>query len=59
MNYCGPSFIVDDLSVSYVAKRHPPFDKWEPIYIGTNEEPWYEERLSWEGRKDKMTQASF
>ena len=24
---------------------------------GTNAEPWYDERLSWEGRSDKMDQA--
>lgn len=30
---------------------------WEPIYIGTIEEPLYEETLSWEGQSDKMPQA--
>lgn len=34
------------------AQRH-----WEPIFIGTNAEPLYDERLSWEGKYDKMTQA--
>lgn len=33
------------------------FDHWEPLYIGTNDEPLYDERLSWEGKSDKMTQA--
>jgi hypothetical protein len=32
-----------------VVKREEPFHRWEPIYIGTNDEPWYDERLSWEG----------
>ena len=27
---------------------------WEPIFIGTNKDPTYDERLSWEGRADKM-----
>ncbi|XP_076046664.1 beta-1,4-glucuronyltransferase 1-like [Oratosquilla oratoria] len=42
--------------VRTVAKRHPPFHRWEPIYVGTNRDPLYEERLTWEGRSDKMTQ---
>ena len=31
---------------------------WEPLYIGTNDEPLYEERLSWDGKRDKMSQVS-
>ena len=46
------------MRVSDVVKRHKPFDNWEPIYIGTNDEPFYDERLSWEGRSDKMTQVN-
>lgn len=30
---------------------------WEPLYIGTNNEPLYEERLSWNGKRDKMSQV--
>ncbi|KAK7072344.1 hypothetical protein SK128_025860 [Halocaridina rubra] len=44
------------MSVFHVGKRKPPYQKWEPIYIGTNREPLYDERLSWEGKSDKMTQ---
>ncbi|KAK4313033.1 hypothetical protein Pmani_015555 [Petrolisthes manimaculis] len=44
------------LSVFHVAKRKPPHHKWEPIYVGTNKDPLYDERLSWEGKSDKMTQ---
>jgi hypothetical protein len=32
---------------------------WEPIFIGTNLDPFYDERLTWEGRRDKMTQVRF
>ena len=46
------------LDVFYVAKRHAPFEKWEPIYICTNEAPSYDERLTWEGKMDKMGQVS-
>lgn len=35
-----------------------PRTAWEPIYIGTNEEPLYDERLTWEGKRDKMSQVS-
>ncbi|KAG5684938.1 hypothetical protein PVAND_014146 [Polypedilum vanderplanki] len=38
-------------------KRQAPFSNWEPIFVGTNADPWYDERLSWEGKSDKMTQA--
>ena len=44
-----------NLSVFHKAKRS---GIWEPIYIGTNFEPPYDERLSWDGRGDKMTQVS-
>ena len=40
-----------------MVKREVPFHRWEPIYIGTNAEPFYDERLSWEGKQDKMTQV--
>lgn len=42
----------------FVGKRTGSFVHWEPIYIGTNADPYYDERLSWEGRSDKMTQVS-
>ncbi|MCL4128103.1 UNVERIFIED_CONTAM: hypothetical protein GTU68_015827 [Idotea baltica] len=37
-------------------KRHFPYHRWEPIFISTNAEPLYDERLSWEGLQDKMSQ---
>ncbi|XP_068231619.1 beta-1,4-glucuronyltransferase 1-like isoform X1 [Palaemon carinicauda] len=39
-----------------VVKRQSPYHRWEPIYICTKNEPLYDERLSWEGLQDKMTQ---
>ncbi|CAL4112488.1 unnamed protein product, partial [Meganyctiphanes norvegica] len=39
-----------------VVKRQFPFHRWEPIYMCTKEEPLYDERLSWEGLQDKMSQ---
>ncbi|XP_059086555.1 beta-1,4-glucuronyltransferase 1-like [Tigriopus californicus] len=44
------------ISIAHVSKREPPYDRWEPIYIGTQDDPLYDERLSWEGFQDKMSQ---
>lgn len=30
---------------------------WEPIFVGTKSDPPYDERLTWEGKSDKMTQV--
>ncbi|KAF2366055.1 hypothetical protein FHG87_003195 [Trinorchestia longiramus] len=48
--------VMPGLSVMHVGKREGLFKKWEPIYVGTQKEPLYDERLSWEGKSDKMTQ---
>ena len=45
------------MDVFHTAKRHAPFEKWEPIYICTNSAPAYDERLTWEGKMDKMGQG--
>jgi len=50
----------DGLDISVIAKRRAPWisgQAWEPIYIGTNQDPLYDERLHWEGKADKMSQA--
>ncbi|CAO1393759.1 unnamed protein product [Diamesa hyperborea] len=47
----------DDLGVFFIGKRVGYFVHWEPIYIGTHADPHYDERLSWEGKSDKMTQG--
>lgn len=49
---------LEKMRVFHIAKRYRPHHHWEPIYIGTNKEPIYDERLSWEGQSDKMTQVS-
>nr|CAH7768445.1 unnamed protein product [Callosobruchus chinensis] len=46
------------LHVFHVGKRNGRFVHWEPIFIGTHADPLYDERLSWEGKSDKMTQVS-
>uniref|UniRef100_A0A224XE45 Putative glycosyltransferase n=1 Tax=Panstrongylus lignarius TaxID=156445 RepID=A0A224XE45_9HEMI len=45
------------LEVFHIGKRTGYFVHWEPIYIGTHSDPLYDERLSWEGKSDKMTQG--
>ena len=30
---------------------------WEPVFIGTNVDPLWDERLTWEGQRNKMTQV--
>lgn len=44
------------LSVFRATKRTRNRSSWEPLYIGTNSEPLYDERLTWEGKRDKMSQ---
>ncbi|XP_029048405.1 beta-1,4-glucuronyltransferase 1-like [Osmia bicornis bicornis] len=39
-----------------VTKREYPHNRWEPVFIGTRNDPLYMEEMSWEGRQDKMTQ---
>ena len=50
-------FVLDKLQTFRVAKRHRPFQHWEPIYICDHTVPLYDERLTWDGRADKMTQV--
>lgn len=45
------------MEVFTITKRTGAFKTWEPIFIGTQMEPMYEERLNWEGKSDKMTQG--
>ncbi|XP_034234070.1 beta-1,4-glucuronyltransferase 1 [Thrips palmi] len=45
------------LHVFHIGKRLGYFVHWEPIFIGTHRDPLYDERLSWEGKSDKMTQG--
>lgn len=40
-----------------VTRREFPQHRWEPIYIGTRDDPLYTEDMSWEGKQDKMAQV--
>ncbi|XP_052896045.1 beta-1,4-glucuronyltransferase 1-like [Anopheles moucheti] len=45
------------MDIHVTSKREGTYVSWEPIYVGTKQEPEYDERLSWEGKADKMTQG--
>jgi beta-1,4-glucuronyltransferase 1 len=45
------------MEVFHIGKRTGKFYSWEPIFIGTSSDPMYDERLSWDGRRDKMPQG--
>lgn len=47
----------NEINVFFIGKRQKHYGSWEPIFIGTNAVPFYEERQSWEGKSDKMTQG--
>ncbi|KAF5269172.1 hypothetical protein FQR65_LT02472 [Abscondita terminalis] len=47
----------ESLQIFNIGKRTGTYYHWEPIYIGTNAEPKYDERLHWEGMKDKVVQG--
>lgn len=51
-------YLFTELDIFHIGKRIGAFIHWEPIFIGTNFEPMYDERLSWEGKSDKMTQVN-
>lgn len=50
---------VDEAEMKIVSKtkRNGKLRLWESIYIGTNAEPWWDERLDFEGKSNKMQQA--
>lgn len=47
----------EGLQIFNIGSRTGAYYHWEPIYIGTNAEPKYDERLTWEGMKDKVVQG--
>ncbi|XP_054155206.1 beta-1,4-glucuronyltransferase 1-like [Oppia nitens] len=46
----------NSLNIFRVTRRTRTRNYWEPLYIGTNDEPLYDERLTWDGKRDKMSQ---
>lgn len=47
-----------ELSLFSVTKREGKFRHWEPFYISDNQEPIFDERVTWEGQSNKRIQVS-
>ncbi|KAK5650613.1 hypothetical protein RI129_001642 [Pyrocoelia pectoralis] len=47
----------DKLNVFATTKRVGKYRKWEAFYIGTHDDPVFDERFSWEGQSNKMSQG--
>lgn len=47
----------NELIIFATIKRLGKLKKWEPFYIGTHLDPFFDERFTWEGRSDKMVQV--
>ena len=45
------------MKVIGTARRVGYYKSWEPIFIGTNNDPLYDERMVWEGSDDKLIQV--
>lgn len=48
----------EDLDVFTIGKRVGKHRVWEAFYVGTKEDPLFDERYSWEGQGNKMSQVS-
>lgn len=47
-----------EMEVFAISKRTGSYRQWEAFYIGTNNDPLFDERLTWEGQSNKMTQVT-
>ncbi|XP_043270375.1 beta-1,4-glucuronyltransferase 1-like [Venturia canescens] len=47
----------NSLRVGPPSLRKQKYRSWEPVYIGTDKDPIYDERISWEGQSDKRIQG--
>lgn len=45
------------MTVTTSYKRQGLYRLVEPFYIGTNEDPLFDEHVTWEGKHNKLTQA--
>lgn len=42
-----------------ITRREYPHHRWEPVFIGIRDDPFYAEDMSWEGKQDKMSQVYY
>lgn len=47
----------DKLDIFTTVKRKGKLERWEAVYIGTNEDPFFDEQLDWERHGNKMIQV--
>ncbi|CAD6999228.1 unnamed protein product [Ceratitis capitata] len=47
----------NELSLFSQTKREGKFRYWEPFYISDNQEPMFDERVTWEGQSNKRIQG--
>lgn len=45
-----------EMDIFSQTKRLKEHRYWEPFYIGTNKDPYFDERISWEGQSNKRIQ---
>ncbi|XP_001356075.2 beta-1,4-glucuronyltransferase 1-like [Drosophila pseudoobscura] len=48
--------VTDELRVWSVSLREKDFKYWEPFYVSDNQEPMFDERVTWEGQSNKRIQ---
>ena len=46
-----------NMKVIATTKRQKSFYHWEPFYVGTNNDPLFDDRITYERSSDKMSQA--
>lgn len=47
----------DGIDIFSVGKRMGKYQSWEAFYVGTNREPLFDERLTWESESSRVTQV--
>ncbi|KAM8716626.1 hypothetical protein ACLKA7_003497 [Drosophila subpalustris] len=47
----------DDLQLFSMTLRQGAFKYWEPFYVSDNKEPFFDERVTWEGQSNKRIQG--
>lgn len=57
VGWISHDFLFAEMRIFTETKRQGSFFHWEPTFIGTRDDPYYDERLPWEGSYDKMPQA--
>ncbi|XP_034474543.1 beta-1,4-glucuronyltransferase 1-like [Drosophila innubila] len=49
--------VTDELQLFSMTLRQGSFKYWEPFYVSDNREPFFDERVTWEGQSNKRIQG--